>query len=148
MRAELHNLLLYGPGQFFAPHQDSEKADGMFGSLVVLLPSDARGGSLVIEHHDESVTYRGSGDRTTLIAFYADCRHEVRPVTAGHRVALTLNLFVDGTRSAAAPAGRAADALAERVRAYFETERPARWASRRSRRSRSASRAARPTRRG
>jgi len=39
LRAELHNLLVYGPGQFFAPHQDSEKADGMIGSLVVLLPS-------------------------------------------------------------------------------------------------------------
>jgi len=28
LRAELHNLLVYEPGQFFAPHQDSEKADG------------------------------------------------------------------------------------------------------------------------
>lgn len=49
LRAELHNLLLYGPGQFFAPHQDSEKADGMIGSLVVLLPSDSKGGALVVE---------------------------------------------------------------------------------------------------
>ena len=127
VRAEVHNLLVYGPGQFFAPHQDSEKADGMFGSLVVLLPSDARGGALVIEHHDERVTYRGSADRTTLIAFYADCRHEVRPVTAGYRVALTLNLFLGGTRTAAAPAGPSVDALTERIRAYFETDRPARW---------------------
>lgn len=45
LRAELHNLLVYGPGQFFAPHQDSEKADGMSGSLVVLLPSDSKGGA-------------------------------------------------------------------------------------------------------
>lgn len=127
VRAELHNLLLYGPGQFFAPHQDSEKADGMFGSLVVLLPSDARGGSLVIEHHDERVTYRGSADRTTLIAFYADCRHEVRPVTSGYRVALTLNLFLDRAAAVAAPRGPSVDTLTERVRAYFATERPPRW---------------------
>lgn len=60
LRAELHNLLVDGPGQFFAPHQDSEKSDGMIGSLVVLLPSDAKGGALVIEHHDERVSYRGS----------------------------------------------------------------------------------------
>jgi hypothetical protein len=26
LRAELHNLLVYGPNQFFAAHQDSEKA--------------------------------------------------------------------------------------------------------------------------
>src|SRR5271163_2151918 len=25
LKAELHNLLVYAPGQFFAPHQDSEK---------------------------------------------------------------------------------------------------------------------------
>jgi hypothetical protein len=27
LRAELHNLLVYGPGQFFITHQDSEKTD-------------------------------------------------------------------------------------------------------------------------
>jgi hypothetical protein len=77
LRAELHNLLVYEPGQFFAPHQDSEKANGMIGSLVVLLPSDAKGGALVIEHHDEKVSYRGSPKQIVLVAFYADCRHEV-----------------------------------------------------------------------
>jgi hypothetical protein len=95
LRAELHNLLVYGPGQFFAPHQDSEKASGMIGSLVVLLPSDAKGGALVIEHHDEKVSYRGSPSQLVLVAFYADCRHEVRPVTSGYRAALTFNLFLD-----------------------------------------------------
>ena len=92
LRAELHNLLVYGPGQFFAPHQDSEKADGMIGSLVVLLRSDSKGGALAIEHHDEKVSYRGSPNQLVLVAFYADCRHEVRPVTSGYRAALTFNL--------------------------------------------------------
>lgn len=91
LRAELHNLLA---GQFFAPHRDSEKTDGMIGSLVVLPPSQSKGGALVIEHHDEKVSYRGSSDQLVLVAFYADCRHEVRPVTTGYRAALTYNLFV------------------------------------------------------
>lgn len=34
LRAELHNLLVYAPGQFFLPHQDSEKSDDMLGTLV------------------------------------------------------------------------------------------------------------------
>lgn len=29
LRAELHSMLVYEPGQFFAPHQDSEKHDAM-----------------------------------------------------------------------------------------------------------------------
>jgi hypothetical protein len=28
-------MLVYAPGQFFAPHQDSEKTDDMIGTLVV-----------------------------------------------------------------------------------------------------------------
>jgi hypothetical protein len=127
LRAELHNLLVYEPGQFFAPHQDSEKADRMIGSLVVLLPSAAKGGSLVIEHHDEKVSYRGSPNQIVLIAFYADCRHEVRPVTSGYRAALTFNLFLDAAdHRSAGPATIAADALVDLVREYFATPRPER----------------------
>ena len=33
LRAELHNLLIYAPGQFFAPHRDSGKAPNMVGTL-------------------------------------------------------------------------------------------------------------------
>jgi hypothetical protein len=36
--AHLYKLLVYGPGDFFAPHRDTEKEDGMFGTLVVTLP--------------------------------------------------------------------------------------------------------------
>ncbi|MGH9179600.1 MAG: hypothetical protein ACRD0N_13725 [Acidimicrobiales bacterium] len=38
LRAELHSMLVYAPGQFFVPHQDSEKDDAMVGTLVVTLP--------------------------------------------------------------------------------------------------------------
>ena len=127
LRAELHNLLVYGPGQFFAPHQDSEKADGMIGSLVVLLPSESKGGALVIEHHDEKVSYRGSPNQLVLVAFYADCRHEVRPVASGYRAALTFNLFLDAAaHRRERPASKPVDTLIELVRDYFVTPRPAR----------------------
>lgn len=96
MRAELHNLLLYEPGQFFATHQDSEKADGMIGSLVVLLPSDAKGGALVIEHHEERVSYRGSATQLVLVAFYADCRHEVQWLGTLPALAAPLCTCADG----------------------------------------------------
>ena len=89
LQAELHNLLVYAPGQFFVTHQDSEKADDMIGTLVVSLPSKFTGGSFVIEHHDEKRRVGGSDTKLTLIAFYADCRHEVRPIKQGHRIPTT-----------------------------------------------------------
>jgi len=83
LKADLHNMLVYGPGQFFAAHRDSEKTDDMIGTLVVVLPSDFTGGAIEVEHDDERVTFRGHGRMLTFIAFYADCHHQVRPVTAG-----------------------------------------------------------------
>jgi hypothetical protein len=48
--AELYKLLVYDPGGFFLAHRDTEKTAGMFGTLVVGLPSAHRGGELVIRH--------------------------------------------------------------------------------------------------
>jgi len=96
LRAELHSMLVYGRGQFFLPHQDSERADEMVGSLVVTLPSAHTGGALVVEHAGQSATYRPAKDALTFVAFYSDCRHQVKPVTSGYRVALTYNLLVSG----------------------------------------------------
>jgi hypothetical protein len=127
LRAELYNLLVYGPGQFFAPHQDSEKADGMIGTLVVTLPSDFKGGAFVIEHHDEKVSYRGSRDRLSFVAFYADCHHEVRPVTDGYRVVRT--------RGGGLPAGHSTPWFAAFVSISTSHARPmARTVNRRDRR--------------
>lgn len=127
LKAQLHNLLVYAPGQFFVTHQDSEKTDGMVGTLVVSLPSQFTGGAMVIEHHDEKLRVGGSGRNLTFVAFYADCHHEVRPIKQGYRVVLTYNLIIEGDAdSAGAPADRI-EALTRRVHTFFETPRPARW---------------------
>ena len=84
LTAEFHSMLVYAPGQFFAPHQDSEKADAMIGTLVVTLPSASKGGVLVVEHVGKTATYRPSKESLSFVAFYADCRHHVQPVTSGY----------------------------------------------------------------
>lgn len=96
LRAELHSMLVYEQGQFFAPHQDSEKSDDMIGSLVVMLPSSATGGELVVGHGNDAVSYRGLKSSLVFVAFYGDTVHEVRPVRTGHRVVLTYNLRLAG----------------------------------------------------
>jgi hypothetical protein len=100
LSAQLHSMLLYERGQFFAAHQDSEKDDQMVATLVVMLPSRSTGGDLVVSHRGESVRYHGSASSLTFVAFYADTRHEVLPIETGHRVALTYNLVLNGDATA------------------------------------------------
>lgn len=127
LQARLQNLLIYALGQFFVTHQDSERADDMIATLIVGLPSHFRGGAMVIEHQGEKKLVGGSERNLTLIAFYTDCHHEVRPVKEGYRVVLTYNLFVEGdTTVADAPSARV-DALAGCVARFFETPSPPRW---------------------
>jgi hypothetical protein len=131
LEAEFHAMLVYGPGQFFAPHQDSEKSDAMIGTLVVMLPSDARGGVLQIDHGGQTVSYRSSKTALTFVAFYADCLHQVKPVTSGHRVVLTYNLLLRGdTAMARLTEPALVDALAKTITEHFNTRVPARYGSR------------------
>ena len=120
--ARLHRLLIYEPGGFFAPHRDTEKADGMIATLSVSLPTAGAGGELVVRHRDRERTLdmtTGEPSELTFAAFYADCTHEVRPVTEGHRVSLVFNLCLrpgDDESPREAPDYTAqVDGLAERL---------------------------------
>ena len=53
--ASLHKLLLYEAGGFFVGHRDTEKLPGMFGTLVIVLPSLFAGGELVVRHKGREV---------------------------------------------------------------------------------------------
>jgi hypothetical protein len=128
LRADLHNLLVYGPGQFFAPHQDSEKADDMIGTLVVSLPSRFTGGAMALEHQGRRMLVGGSGRHLTLVAFYADCRHEVRQVKQGHRIVLTYNLIAEGDDSAAPLPADGIESLSASLQRFFGTPRSSRSA--------------------
>lgn len=93
--ATLYNLLVYGRGGFFLAHRDTEKIAGMFGTLVVTLPSLYRGGALRVRHGGREVTLETNASDPSEIsftAFYADCEHEALPVMEGHRVCLVYNL--------------------------------------------------------
>jgi hypothetical protein len=129
LRAELHSMLVYEPGQFFAAHQDSEKSDEMIGSLVVMLPSKSTGGDLVIEHLGQSVRYCGSASSLTFVAFYSDTRHEVLPVERGYRVVLTYNLTLTGDTTTAAHGDGAAlaSAAAALLERHFTDAPEPRW---------------------
>jgi hypothetical protein len=98
-RAERYKLLLYEKGAFFKAHKDSEKCPGMFGTLVICLPSEHSGGEVHLVHGSQSRTLetaQTSSFNLSTLAWYADVQHEVAPVTAGYRLVLTYNLVQDG----------------------------------------------------
>jgi hypothetical protein len=131
LEAKLHKMLVYEPGQFFSCHQDSEASDDMIGTLVVILPSDYQGGSMVIENQGDKVTYRRSRrqtDQLTFVAFYDDCHHQVRPIKTGYRVTLIYRLLFDGQPPATAQteSSREVVELSDLIKAYFDRPLPAR----------------------
>ena len=97
--AEFYKLLLYEEGSFFIGHRDTEKMPGMFATLVVALPSSSAGGELVVRHKGREVRLDlccNDPAEAAFAAFYADCVHEVLPVTKGYRLSLVYNLVRGG----------------------------------------------------
>ena len=97
--ADLYKLLVYDPGSFFVNHRDTEKAAGMFATLIIVLPSLYTGGALLVRHGGREARLELScpePSQVTFAAFYADCVHEVLPITSGYRLALVYNLRRQG----------------------------------------------------
>ncbi|KZS88284.1 hypothetical protein SISNIDRAFT_459978, partial [Sistotremastrum niveocremeum HHB9708] len=96
-RAQLYKLNVYGPGSFFKAHKDTPRADNMFGSLVLVLPTEHEGGALLLR--DGTKEFRFESDEchespagsvsVPWAAFYSQVEHEVLPVVSGYRVTLT-----------------------------------------------------------
>jgi hypothetical protein len=108
VKAKLDKMLLHEPGGFSEKHREAGKADGMFATLVVQLPSQYTGGSFVVSHGSESNKFElGSGGDASygchFVAHYADCEHGIHKVESGFRLALVYSLcYTGGNRPTAA----------------------------------------------
>jgi hypothetical protein len=100
-QAQLYKLLLYEEGAFFKSHRDSEKVPGMYGTLVLCLPSEHTGGDVrLVQGKTERVLRTASGSKFDMsaLAWYSDVKHEVKPIESGYRLVLTYNLVQDQGR--------------------------------------------------
>ena len=73
---------------------NTEKTEGMFGTLIIVLPSLHSGGEVVVRHAGREVVLDlATTDVSQLnyAAFYDDCEHAVRPVADGNRLCLIYN---------------------------------------------------------
>jgi hypothetical protein len=66
----------------------------------------------------------GSKTALSLIAFYADCRHEVLRVESGYRITLTYNMLLHGDTSRPAGDDGTVAELADLLREHFSTPVP------------------------
>ena len=112
IRAEIHKLNIYtGPNGHFKPHLDTPRSGEMLGSLVVCLPTKFSGGALVTRHLGQEVVFDWShsfqesdcNQNIQWAAFFSDVQHEILPVTSGHRITLTYNLYYAKERLSALP---------------------------------------------
>ena len=96
VKANLYKMLIYEEGDFFVNHLDSEKEKGMFGTLIVCLPSKHSGGKLIVgfggEKEEIDFSAAASNHKIPFASFFTDCEHEVLPVTSGYRICLAYNL--------------------------------------------------------
>ncbi|VUC31624.1 unnamed protein product [Clonostachys rosea] len=97
IRYEIYKMLIYEQGAMFKPHTDTEKIPGMFGTLVISLPSPHTGGDVIVKHCGEEKVFKTSQAEHSYISWYSDVTHEVLPVTSGYRWVLTYNLAIDTT---------------------------------------------------
>ncbi|KAL1667077.1 hypothetical protein GGF50DRAFT_125145 [Schizophyllum commune] len=108
IKYEVYKVNVYGKDSFFKPHKDTPRSKSMFGSLVIVFPTPHEGGALVLREGDREWTFDYAAEhaqapatdepqdpKIAYIAFFGDIEHEVLPVTAGHRVTLTYNLYSD-----------------------------------------------------
>lgn len=74
----------------------TEKAGGMFATIIVILPSPFTGGAVHLSHGGLSTVMDFSAESllsTSVMAWYTDVTHEVKPITSGYRLALSYNLI-------------------------------------------------------
>ena len=123
--AQLYKLLIYEPGGFFVSHRDTEKADGMVATLSISLPVAGTGGEIVVRHRGRERTIdmtAAEPSELAFAAFYADCEHEVRPVTEGYRLSLVFSLCLRAgdtdTPRTAPDYAQQVDRLAKRLAAW------------------------------
>ncbi|KAF5336603.1 hypothetical protein D9611_006618 [Ephemerocybe angulata] len=89
-RCELYKMLLYQPGSH------TSKADGMFATVIFVLPSAFEGGQVHLSHAGRTSIIdvsQNSEFNTSVLAWYTDVVHEVKPILSGYRLALSYNLI-------------------------------------------------------
>ena len=99
VKASLSKMTLFKQGSHFKKHRDEKKEKGMFGTLIIQLPSNYTGGELMVcgnrgaqFKYDFGQANGNSGYSVQYAAYYSDLEHEIGEVKSGYRLILRYNL--------------------------------------------------------
>lgn len=101
----------------FLPHVDTEKVNGMFATIVIVLPTAYSGGSAHLSHGglSKAIDYSSTSlTTTTALSWYTDVTHEIKPITSGYRLALSYNVI--HTTNSIRPALKSSAGIVEELR--------------------------------
>ncbi|KAK0433633.1 hypothetical protein EV421DRAFT_2011466 [Armillaria borealis] len=105
LRPELYKLNVYGEGDFSKAHKDTPRAENMMGSLIIIVPTAHKGGSLVLRQDGHEWTFGAEkmlanstpeAPVISYVAFYSDTEHEVLPVTSADAALTDKNFLPEG----------------------------------------------------
>ena len=96
LSAELHEVLVYAPGDFVLPHRDAMKKPAHVITLVVdcgitTASTACTGGAVMFDRTGEKWESRPAG----YCAWFTSEHHEVQPVTSGFRVVAVYNVIAE-----------------------------------------------------
>ncbi|KAI7954232.1 hypothetical protein MJO28_006779 [Puccinia striiformis f. sp. tritici] len=120
IRLDFHRMLIMETGAMLKPRTDTERTPGMFGTLVICLPSPYTGGEVVVKHNDECKTLTTSDADQSFACWYSGVTHEVLPVRSGYRCVLTYNLAIRPSHDHTAPAASVLDSKKDLLRHTLE----------------------------
>ncbi|CAL4068991.1 unnamed protein product, partial [Meganyctiphanes norvegica] len=106
VESELNKLVYYEKGGHFVAHRNTEKAPGMFATLVIQLPAGHEGGELIVRHNEETKVFDfeyESRNNFYFTAFFADCEHELKKIIGGHQLVLIYNLICKNSQATLQP---------------------------------------------
>lgn len=96
----LYKLNSYTTKGFFRPHKDTPKAGNHVGTLVIALPTDFEGGESILRHKQHEAKFDWSNQKQkqnpgalSWVFFYSNIEHEILPVTSGHRLTLSYDVY-------------------------------------------------------
>lgn len=99
---DLYKVAIYEAGGKFHWHRDSTHGDGHHATVLVALPTEWKGGNLLLRHRGEQVSVDlhpaatpGRGTSLVAAAFYTDIEHMVEEVTDGVRIVLQYDVLLE-----------------------------------------------------
>lgn len=84
----------------------------MYASIIITLPSEFNGAAVHLSHSGKSEIIdiaSSSAFSTSVLAWYSDVYHAVKPVVSGYRLALSYNLVIPPSNSSLRPRAQITD---------------------------------------